>query len=146
MFAEFSLFKLFPAILCLLFATAAKAQLSPNELAGDWRVEEVATAANNPYAENPKLDSLKAGFVDAHFVFKKDGNFRLLFPSAIPAYLKELFSFGKISWKYDAATGHAEIGTKEDHYSDMGMYVRRQDSATYFYLEESPFIFRMKKQ
>lgn len=127
-------------ILIFISLSVNSQNFSENELFGIWKVEKIE---KKPVA--PEFAILLDGFTNSTFNFDANHKFELktTINSEIFSMVTEMTN-GK-SWIFDKNSNHIKIGSSNDNYSIMGIFVKKENNKIYFNLEESGIIFLMTK-
>jgi len=128
-------------IILLFISLSVNSQnFTENQLFGIWKVDKLE---QKPTA--PEFAMLLDGFINSTFNFDKNHKFELKTSknSEIFSMITEMTN--SKSWKFDKNSNHIKIGSSNDNFSIMGIFVKKENDKIYFNLEESGIIFLMKK-
>jgi hypothetical protein len=123
------------------------AQWKPrSEISGHWKVASILSAERSLSTEQQSImQNFMDVFMQSEYHFHDDGAFDIFFHSEIPEFMSDLKSLNKTLWTYDADIGLIEIGTPDDGYSMMRIFVRYEGDKLYFLIHDTPLIMEMQK-
>ena len=129
-------------LLILLFISLSvnSQSFSEKELFGIWKVDKLE---KKPTA--PEFAILLDGFINSTFNFDKNYKFELKTSKNSEIFSMVTEMTNSKSWKFDKNSNHIKIGSSNDNFSIMGIFVKKENNKIYFNLEESGIIFLMKK-
>ncbi|MCC5930838.1 MAG: hypothetical protein JJU28_16455 [Cyclobacteriaceae bacterium] len=135
------------ALLTLLLSNVGFAQWKlRSEITGHWKVAGILSAERSLSKEQQTLmQEFMDVFIQSEYYFHEDGAFDIIFHKELPEIMFDLKSLNKTLWKYDAEIGLIEIGTPDDGYSMMRIFVRDEDGKLYFLIHDTPLIMEMQK-
>lgn len=134
------------ATLLTYFSVLAQNVL-PDKIKGEWTVKSVKLTADMGLDEDQleMMESLKNGFINSKFSFNSDNTFQFKMSERVPAFMEELKFLDNKKWKIDQKSGKIVVGTEEDQYSLMSIFVKNQDGKIFFLLDETPLLLEMIK-
>ncbi len=112
-----------------------------NELIGKWKVEKIIKKPTNP-----QLKPLTEGFEKSTFDFKENKNFEISTTNSSELFemmmLKVLYG---TKWKFEKEKQLIKIGTKNDKFTSIWLFVKKENGSLFFNLDETELTFLMKK-
>ncbi len=124
-------------------------QLTKDIFLGSWEVVDsqlIPEMSKELDDEGKKMmDQMREGFIGTVFNFKENNEFTVQFPKDVPEFMKELEFINNTKWKIEDGRKIA-IGSEEDRYSLMGIFVGVKESKKFFVLDDSPFILQVSKK
>lgn len=114
--------------------------VSENELLGSWKVESVSQKPSNSDIA-PILD----GFKKATFTFYKSGDFGFRTASNAQEFIELIDMLENTRWKLVKDQQLVRIGSEEDEYSILGIYVEKSNGVLNFHIDESGLKFEMSE-
>jgi hypothetical protein len=132
----------------LLYFTAYTQNLSSDKLIGEWLVKNVQVLPDVKLQgeEAARAEQFSKGFIGATFIFKTNKTFDLVIAKDAPSFMHQLKMPIGTQWKYNGQKSLIAVGTEEDRYNLMSIYVKSGESRTYFILDESPFLVEVTKK
>lgn len=136
-------------ILLLLFISVGiQAQsLDKEYLIGTWTVDKVSVPEMDIETEQKAVfKQLKDDFEESIFTFHSDGTFNLELKKGVPEFMEELKFLNNTRWKFEEDNSSIFIGTEKDNYSLARILIMVKQETVFFLMEETPFLFTMKKK
>lgn len=123
------------------------AQWKPkSEITGHWKVAAILSAERKLSAEQQNvMQEFMEIFMQSEYHFHEDGAFDIVFHKDIPEFMSDLTALNNTLWTYDNDVGLIEIGTPDDGYSMMRIFVRYEREKLYFLIHDTPLIMEMQK-
>lgn len=140
---------LFLTFLVVSYSTQAQS-LKSTDFIGTWQVTSsrllTEIEINLDEEGKKKMEMMKNGLVSTTFTFQSNNSFNITFSDNIPPFMKELEFLNNKKWKLNSGNGLISIGTEEDQYSLMGIFIKQEANNTFFLLDESPFLLKVIKK
>ncbi len=129
--------KKFICVLLLIVSSVSFAQISANDLVGNWKVVKVLNKTGNK--------ELTEGLKTATFTFDKNFDFTLKssHPNNLLSQLETMTKNTK--WKMDFQKKRVKIGTKNDNYSTMFIVISKVKGKIIFHVQESNINLEVEK-
>lgn len=123
----------------LTFSISTNGQnLDENEIVGNWNVKRIIQKPSIPEMA-PVLD----GFENGTFMFDKSGDFDFKTSSNSEMFSEVVGMIQNTKWKFESSEQLIKIGSEEDKFSIMGIYVKKVNGMLQFHLDESGLRFEM---
>lgn len=134
-------------ILILSTNLAISQKLNKETLIGQWTVQKVTISDEKlPNEDKQMIEILKQGFLNSNFDFKSDGKFTIEFQEDAPEFMDELTILNNKDWKFNEIEQLISIGTHDDNYNHMRIYVQNKDGKFIFAFSDTPLIMEMIKK
>ena len=118
-----------------------------SKIEGEWTVKSVQLTADMKFNEDQSkmMESVKDGFINSKFSFNSDNTFLFKMPDGIPNFMEELKFLNDKKWKINIQNGAIMIGSEEDQYSLMSIFIKTQGDKIFFLLYETPLLLEVVK-
>jgi len=114
--------------------------IKEEEIYGTWKVQKNLTTTTNP-----SFKDIIEGFLSSTFRFEENGAFKLNSPNKSTIFLMTLEMTKNKKWKFDNGWQLIQIGSDQDSFSIMGIYVKKSSGKIIFQVSESELQFEMIK-
>jgi len=130
-----------------MLTTALKAQITSNELVGNWNVLDVIIEAGANTSEKKAVALVRPSLKKGSFSLKSDHSGRFYLPYGDFDIQGDQIPSDHIYWDYDEKKSYLIIYEARNKKSRLGQfYVRRRGNDIYFVLDEVPAALRVGRR
>lgn len=121
-------------------------EVSKQMLTGKWHVVQVATSDKNLTSDvEQSMEYIKKGLMNAKLNFQSNGKFTIELHKNAPDSMTDLKFLNNKDWKYNPVEKLISVGTQEDDFNHLRMYVKKEGGKIYFAFNDTPLTLEVKK-